>query len=59
MGDSPRHPNFVAKAFQQSFVTRSLVGKKLQRYRLPERQIIRTINLTHTAFAQQCNDAVA
>jgi len=59
MGNAPREPNLIAKSFQQSFVPARIFGQKLERNRLPQRQIIGAIHLAHPAPAEQCNDAIA
>jgi hypothetical protein len=51
--------HFVAKALKQSFVAGSFVGQKFHRHSLAERQVVGAINLTHSTFAQQRNDAIA
>jgi hypothetical protein len=58
MRNSPREPNLIAKTLQQSFIFARLFGKKLERNRLPQRQIIGAINFSHAAATQQCNDAI-
>jgi hypothetical protein len=52
MRNSPCHPHFIAKAFEQCLVAGGFVGKKLHSDRLSERQIIGAIDLTHAAFSK-------
>ena len=59
MGDPPRHPHLVAKAFEQGFVAGGFVGQKLHGDALSERQVVGAVNLTHAAFAEQRDDTVA
>ena len=59
MGNAPRHSHFVTKTFDQPLIAGGFVGKKFQSYGLAERQIVCAVYLSHAAFAQQSDDAVA
>src|ERR1700722_16844439 len=59
MRNSARHPHFVTKSLEQSFVAGRFIGKKFHRYLLSERQVVGAIDLAHAAFAQQRDDAIA
>ena len=58
MCDAQREAHFVEEAVEPRRVVLEGLGKKLQRHRLPELQIISPIDLTHAATPEQANHAV-
>ncbi len=59
MRDLPRQPDFLMEARQPVGAMRELLRQELQRDRLSELQVVRTIHLAHATAAQQSDDAVA
>jgi len=54
MGHLSSDADFAAEAF-----IAGTARQKLERHRLPEQQVVSPVDLTHSAFAEQRNDAVA
>jgi hypothetical protein len=55
----PSHSYFTMKTGQRRSILNEGLRKKFQRDWLSELQIIGSIDLTHAAFAEQTNDAIA
>ena len=51
--------DFFAKASQPGRVRCPTAGEELERHDLPERQVIRPVDLAHAAAAEQAGDAIA
>ena len=50
--------HFTMKTRERRAVTQEVFGKKLQRNRLAQLEIIGAVNFAHAAFAEQPDDAV-
>ena len=59
MGNLAGKANFIAETLEQPLVVPCSVWQKLQCNRLSQRQIIGAVDFTHTALAEQVDDAVA
>ena len=59
MRNPPRDPHFIFETLQQTLIAGGFIGKKLERHRLAEREVVGAIHLAHAAFSQQSNDAIA
>jgi hypothetical protein len=55
----PRQPDFLMEARQPVGAMRELLRQELERDRLSQLQIVRTIHFAHAAAAKQSDDAVA
>ena len=54
-----RKPDLITKALNRSGITTEELGKKLERHRLPQREVVGAIHLTHSAFAEEGDDAIS
>ena len=59
MGNAASDADFVAETFEQSFVACGGIRQKLQCDGLAQGEIISTVNLSHSTFTQQRDDAIA
>ena len=59
MRNLARDANFVAEARQSGFIAGDALGQKLERDWLLERQVVGAVDLAHSAFAEQRDDAIA
>jgi hypothetical protein len=58
MRHTARDANFVLEALKQALISCSFIGQEFERHRLPQSQIICPINLTHSAFPEERDDAI-
>ena len=59
MRNLARDADFVAEARQSGFIAGHACGQKFERDRLLQRQVVGAVDLAHSAFAEQRDDAIA
>ena len=59
MRDLPRDPDLLAEAREIGRVPRHALGKELERDRVIQLEVVRSIDLSHSAAPEQSDDAIA
>jgi len=54
-----RKPDLIPKALHRRGVLAEGLGKKLERHRLAQREVVGAIHLAHSAFAEEGDDAIS
>jgi hypothetical protein len=59
MRHETRKPDLITKALNRRGILTEGLGKKLERHRLAQREVVGAIHLPHSAFAEEGDDAIS